>query len=104
MCKAGAIPDIEVAPGILTPTANNNSSSESSYVKDSINTVVNVTITSGAALLVGIIILLVAVYCLHKLLKSSHKIHAQRINTLASLTGFGHEHLKKEEEYQEASV
>ena len=98
MCKSGTLPEVEIAPGILAPSATNNSSSESSYVKDSINTVVNVTITSGAALLVGLFILLVAVYCLHRLLKSHHKINSQRINTLASLTGFGQEHLKEDTE------
>ena len=98
MCKSGTLPEVEIAPGILAPSATNNSSSESSYVKDSINTVVNITITSGAALLVGLFILLVAVYCLHRLLKSHHKINSQRINTLASLTGFGQEHIKEDTE------
>ena len=102
MCKGGSLPEVEIAPGVLAPSASNNSSSESTYVKDSINTVVNITVTSGAAILVGLLILLVAVYCLHKLLKSHHRLHSQRINTLASLTGFGNEHLKEEQE--ESSV
>ena len=97
MCKSGSLPEVEIAPGVLVPSASNNSSAESSYVKDSINTVVNISITSGAALLVGLFILLVAVFCLHRLLKSHHRIHSQRIHTLASLTGFGQEHLKEEE-------
>ena len=97
MCKAGVVPPVEISPGILGPTAYNNSSAEATYVKDSINTVVNVTITSGVALLLGFLILLVAVFCLHRLLKAHHGLHTQRINTLSALTGFGHQDIRTEE-------
>ena len=97
MCKAGVVPPVEISPGILGPTAHNNSSAEATYVKDSIHTVVNVTITSGVALLLGFLILLVAVLCLHRLLKAHHSLHTQRINTLSALTGYGHKDIITEE-------
>ena len=90
MCKAGVVPPVDVSPGILGPTAHNNSSAEATFVKDSINTVINVTVTSGVALLLGFLILLVAVFCLHRLLKAHNSLHTQRINTLSALTGYGH--------------
>ena len=97
MCKAGVVPPVEISPGVLGPSAHNNSSAEATYVKDSINTVVNVSITSGVALLLGFLILLVAVFCLHRLLKAHHSLHTQRINTLSALTGFGHQDIRTEE-------
>ena len=97
MCKAGVVPPVEISPGVLGPSAYNNSSAEATFVKDSINTVVNISITSGVALLVGFLILLVAVFCLHRLLKAHHSLHTQRINTLSALTGYGHQDIKTEE-------
>ena len=97
MCKAGVVPPVELSPGVLVPSAFNNSSAEATYVKDSINTVVNISITSGVALLIGFLILLIAVFCLHRLLKAHHSLHTQRINTLSALTGYGHQDIKTEE-------
>lgn len=99
MCnKSGfaQIPPISVSPGILTPSAHNNSSSKATFIKDSINTIVHVTITSGTALLIGFLILLVIVIILHRIVKSHHRVHAQRLETLASLTGYGKEHINED--------
>ena len=97
MCKAGAIPPVEVSPGILVPSAANNSSAEAHIVKDSIQTIVNISVTSGVALLIGFLILLVAVFCLHRLLRTHYSLHTQRINTLSSLAGYGHQDVKTDE-------
>lgn len=100
MCnKSGfaTIPPVSVAPGIQTPNASNNSSAESTFIKDSINTVVHVTITSGTALLIGFLLLLVIVVILHRIVKTHHRVHTRRLDTLASLTGFGKEHVDEGE-------
>ncbi len=99
MCnKSGfpTIPPVSVAPGVQTPSAANNSSAETTFIKDSIHTVVQITVTSGAALFVGFIILLVVVLVLHRLIKTHHHVHSRRLNTLASLTGYGEEHIHDE--------
>ena len=101
MCKGThtyQVPKISIAPGIQVPSATNNSSSESTFIKDSINTVIHVTITSGTILLIGFLILAVIVLILHHLVKTHHRVHGQRLNTLASLTGFGKEHVGEGEE------
>ena len=88
MCKAGLnVP--EVSPGIVTPVASENSSAQATYIKDTVQTYVDITITSGAALLIGIIILLIAILVIHQIHKSAHRDHHRRLDTLASLAGFG---------------
>ena len=97
MCKAGALPPVEVSPGTLVPSAANNSSAEAHILKNSIQTIVNISVTSGVALLIGFLILLVAVFCLHRLLRTHYSLHTQRINTLSSLAGYGHQDVKTNE-------
>lgn len=99
MCnKSGfaQLPPVGISPGVQTPSATNNSSAETTFIKDSIHTVVQITVTSGTALLIGFLILLVIVVVLHRIIKSHHHVHSRRLNTLASLTGYGEEHVLDE--------
>lgn len=101
MCNSryrGTLPGVQVDPGVQTNSAVNNSSADSTYIKDSINTIVHVSITSGTLLLIGFLILLIAVICIHRLLKSHHRVHSKRIHTLASLVGFGSDDIKEDKE------
>ena len=73
----------------MTPVASENSSAQATYIKDTVQTYVDITITSGAALLIGIIILLIAILVIHHIHKAAHRDHHRRLNTLATLAGYG---------------
>ena len=95
MCKTGAAVPAEISPGIQVPSATANSTAISTLVQDSIQNYIDVSITGGAALLIGLIILTAAIIVVHKLSKFSHRVTHQRLHTLADLTGHGAKHLDK---------
>ena len=94
MCKAGVVPDIK--PGVQVNEAKDNSSVISSLVQDSVQTYIDITVTSSAALAIGFFILLIAILVLHQLSKRHHRTHTERLHTLARLTGFGADNLATE--------
>lgn len=88
-----------IAPETEVNTASNSSIS-TTELKDSVNTVTHVTITTSSLFLLLLAIIVLVAIGAWSLNKDNLSFLNSRIGTLARLTGFGSQHLNQDIELQ----